>query len=121
MKKEVGERIRRIRTNLNKTRDDIADQLNMSNSAYSKIERGETDVQVSRLEAIARLFKVDVVEFFQDKRSLRMEEDPSKQYGLATKDDIEQLTQTIRLLKQEIERLKGHPAEKKAPRQKKKK
>jgi transcriptional regulator with XRE-family HTH domain len=109
VKKEVGERIRRIRTTLNKTRDDVADQLNISNSAYAKIERGETDVQVSRLDALAKLFKVDVIDFFRDKKSLQMEEESSRQYGLATKEDIEQLTQTIRLLKQEIERLKGNP------------
>jgi transcriptional regulator with XRE-family HTH domain len=121
VKKEVGERIRRIRTNLNKTRDDVADQLNMSNSAYSKIERGETDVQVSRLEAIAKLFKVDVVDFFIDKRNLRMEEDPSKQYGIATKEDIELLTQTIRSLKLEVEKLKGQSTDTKKTQPKRKK
>lgn len=92
MKKEVGNRIKKIRINLDITRDDVADQLNISNSAYAKIERGDTDMNVSHLDTIAKFFKVEISDFFPGKKAtVPMEENPNK-YGYATKDDIEQLT-----------------------------
>jgi transcriptional regulator with XRE-family HTH domain len=106
VKKSVGDRIRRIRQSQNIKRDDVADELDISNSAYSKIERGETDVQVTRLESIAKILKVNVVDFFQDKRESLHAGDPGKQYGFATKGDIEELTHMMKDLKLEFEKLK---------------
>ena len=106
MKKEVGNRIKKMRINLDITRDDVADQLNISNSAYAKIERGDTDMNVSHLDKIAKFFKVDIADFFPDRKlALPMEDKPNK-YGYATKDDIEQLTRVINQLKIEVEKLK---------------
>ena len=121
MKKSVGDRIRRIRQNQNIKRDHVADELEMSNSAYSKIERGETDVQVTRLEAIAKILKVNVVDFFLDKKEQLNLEDPSKNYGIATKIDIEELNLTIKQLRQEVEKLKSRLDEKKKVSSKRKK
>jgi transcriptional regulator with XRE-family HTH domain len=39
-----------------------ADKLDMSVNGYANIERGETDVQISRLEQIADTFGMDLLE-----------------------------------------------------------
>lgn len=44
------------------SQEEMAEQLQMSASGYAKIERGETDIHISRLEQIASTFKVDLVD-----------------------------------------------------------
>lgn len=106
MKKEVGNRIKKMRINLDITRDDVADQLNISNSAYAKIERGDTDMNVSHLDKIAKFFKVDIADFFPDRKLTTPFEDKPNKYGYATKEDIEQLARVINQLRTEVEKLK---------------
>ncbi len=40
----------------------MADLLNLSHSGYSKIERGETDITISRIEEVAKIFKMNPLE-----------------------------------------------------------
>jgi transcriptional regulator with XRE-family HTH domain len=51
------------------SQEEMAEQLQMSPSGYAKIERGETDIQISRLEQIAKSFDVDLIDLlsFGDK------------------------------------------------------
>lgn len=44
--------------------EDVAKQLDISIPAYSKIETGYTDINMSRLEQIATLYKVSVISLF---------------------------------------------------------
>ncbi len=106
MKKVVGHRIRKIRENQDYSQTNMADELGIEPGTYAKIERGETDVQVTRLYAIAKILKVHVIEFFNDRKEPSFE-DPSKYYGFATKHDIEQLTHVIQKLSLEVEKLKN--------------
>jgi transcriptional regulator with XRE-family HTH domain len=121
VKKIVGNRIRKIREEQSFTQENIADELNITHGAYSKIERGETDVQVTRLYDIAKILKVEVVDFFKEKKEPSFAEDQLKNYGFATKKDIEELTLIMRQLKQELEKLKGKIGEPKKQVLKKKK
>ncbi|WP_207557288.1 helix-turn-helix domain-containing protein [Flavobacterium aquidurense] len=67
--------IKKIRELKNLTRDHVADELKMSTSGYGKIERGEVDLTVSKLEKIAEvldvsiefIFRFDVSLFFENK------------------------------------------------------
>ncbi len=61
---QVYEKIRQMRVLKGWSQEDMADRLQMSVNGYANIERGETDVQTSRLEQIARLFDMDLMEFF---------------------------------------------------------
>lgn len=66
MIKPVGLKIKKIRELKNLTQDYMAQRLEMSQSNYSKIESGETDVPFKRLEFIAGIlgFKVeDLISF----------------------------------------------------------
>lgn len=42
------------------TREFVADELGMTVSGYSKIERGEVDITLSRLQRISEVLEVDV-------------------------------------------------------------
>lgn len=56
--KAIGKRIRWLRYKKNYTLREVAVLLNMSVPALSKIENGTTDLNLSRLLQIARVFKV---------------------------------------------------------------
>lgn len=60
--KTLGDKIKAIRISKNLTQEDVAYELDIAIGSYSKIERGITDVNFSRLEQIAKIFKVSVVE-----------------------------------------------------------
>lgn len=59
--KSVGKNIRSLRTQRNWSQEDVASRLGISIPAFSKIETGVTDVNLSRLEQIAKIFEVSVV------------------------------------------------------------
>ena len=61
---KVHEKIRFMRQSKHWSQEDMADKLDMSVNGYANIERGETDVQVSRLEKIAEAFGIELPELF---------------------------------------------------------
>ena len=57
---ETHEKIRLIRE-LNKwSQEEMAEKLAISAGGYAKIERGETQLNIPRLEQLAAIFKVDM-------------------------------------------------------------
>jgi transcriptional regulator with XRE-family HTH domain len=46
------------------SQEEMADRLQMSVHGYANIERGETDVQLSRLEQISQVFGVELQNLF---------------------------------------------------------
>jgi transcriptional regulator with XRE-family HTH domain len=54
----VHEKIRFIRQAKNLSQDEMAEKLGMCLNAYGNIERGDTDIRLSRLEQIAQLFEM---------------------------------------------------------------
>jgi len=79
----------------------MANDLNITPSAYSKIERGITDPSIGRLAQIAAILGVDITYFFQGEADNKVEERFAP-YGYATKTDLEELGSAIRQLKEEI-------------------
>ncbi len=59
---KLHEKIRFMRQLQGWSQEDMADKLEMSVSGYAHIERGETDVQLSKLEKIAKAFGVNLLE-----------------------------------------------------------
>ncbi|MFN5372626.1 MAG: helix-turn-helix domain-containing protein [Bacteroidia bacterium] len=57
---EIGTTIKRFRELKNITRESMADQLQMSLSGYSKIERNEVDLSISKVQKIAEVLGVDI-------------------------------------------------------------
>jgi transcriptional regulator with XRE-family HTH domain len=74
MTQKVFKNIKNIRELKNISREFVAGELGMSTSGYGKIERGEVDLNVSKLFKIAKIldvpvsfiFKFDVDTLFND-------------------------------------------------------
>lgn len=53
----------KMRREANKwTQEEMANRLHMSTNNYAKLERGETKLNLHRLEQIANVFNIDVIE-----------------------------------------------------------
>ncbi|WP_032803556.1 helix-turn-helix domain-containing protein [Haemophilus sp. oral taxon 851] len=61
----VNEKIRKVRESKTWSQEQMAEKLNMSLNGYAKIERGETKLYLDKLEQIAQVFDIDVVELMQ--------------------------------------------------------
>lgn len=57
---DIGKNIRQIRELKNFTQSYVADRLNMSIGGYSKIETGQTDVSLSKIEQIAAILETEL-------------------------------------------------------------
>src|ERR1700744_2447559 len=68
--KTVGKNIRTFRHQHGWSQEDVANRLGISIPAFSKIETGVTDINLSRLEQIANIYEIDVVKIL----SIDMEE-----------------------------------------------
>jgi len=60
--KTVGKNIRAFRHQFGWSQEDVANRLGISIPAFSKIETGVTDINLSRLEQIANIYDLDVVQ-----------------------------------------------------------
>jgi len=60
--KQLGKKIRLLRHQKGWSQEDVALQLGISIPAFSKIETGITDVNLSRLEQISKLFNLTTVQ-----------------------------------------------------------
>jgi len=58
----IGEKIKKIRELRNFTQDYMATQLEMTQAGYSRIERDEVDISFSKLEKIAKIFNINLLE-----------------------------------------------------------
>ena len=73
--KSAGKNIRTLRHEHGWSQEDVANRLGISIPAFSKIETGVTDINLSRLEQIANIFEVSVVNLL----SLEYTAEPSTQ------------------------------------------
>lgn len=47
------------------SQSDMAEKMNMSRNGYAKLERGETKINMERLQKIADIFQVDINEIME--------------------------------------------------------
>ena len=69
--KTIGKNIRTFRHQHGWSQEDVANRLGISIPAFSKIETGVTDINLSRLEQIANIYEIEVSQLL----SLDMEEE----------------------------------------------
>jgi transcriptional regulator with XRE-family HTH domain len=62
----VGERIKKVREIKGLSQKQVAINLGMNPSQYSKIENGKVDPQISSIEKIAKALGVDISAVFSD-------------------------------------------------------
>ncbi len=59
---QLNEKIRTVRESRNWSQEEMAEKLDMSTNGYSRIERGETKPTVQKLEKIAEIFGMDLID-----------------------------------------------------------
>ncbi len=59
---QLNEKIRIVRETKNWSQEDMAEKLSMSTTGYAKIERGESMLNMQKLERIAQIFEMDLAE-----------------------------------------------------------
>jgi len=98
----LGKKIRLLRHQRGWSQEDVAKRLDISIPAFSKIETGITDVNLSRLDQISRLFGMTVVQLLATNDS---EEERKAESELAkvTKKLQEREAEVIELQKKVIE------------------
>lgn len=64
LKKAVGQRLQLLRIERNLTQEQMGEKLNLSTSAYCKIEYGETDLTLTRLSKIAEVMNLSTMDLF---------------------------------------------------------
>ncbi|MGB4498648.1 MAG: helix-turn-helix transcriptional regulator [Methylococcaceae bacterium] len=74
---KVQEKIRSMRESKNWSQEEMATKLNMSVNGYSKIERGETNPHISKLEQIAKELNVDLLELMSGGKNVYLIRDNS--------------------------------------------
>lgn len=62
IKKQIGLKIKQLRTIKGWSREQMADKLEMSVAGYGSIERGETDLCITRLTQVAETFEITLVD-----------------------------------------------------------
>lgn len=62
LQENIGDTIKKLRELKNITREKIAGELGLSLSGYSKIERNEVDLTLSRIRKIAQIIGVDIAQ-----------------------------------------------------------
>jgi transcriptional regulator with XRE-family HTH domain len=61
---KIGQTVRQLRLDNDWTQEEVASRLYICRDAYGEIERGKTDICISRLTQIANLYSVDVTFLF---------------------------------------------------------
>lgn len=63
---KVNEKIRILREDHSYSQEDMAEKMFISPNTYGKIERGETRLTLEKLEKIAAIFNISVVDLMKD-------------------------------------------------------
>jgi transcriptional regulator with XRE-family HTH domain len=115
----IGDNIKKFRELKNISREQMAADLDMSLSGYSKIERNEIDLTISRVQQIAQILKVDLGQILNfDATQIFNVSNNNLVQGLGAKaenmhfhgDDYKE--KYIKMLEEEIARLKKIAKEK---------
>ncbi len=109
---KLGNRIRLLRIERKLTQENIATELGISVTAYSKIERGLTKLSIPRLESIARVLGISAIKIMDteyagnnyqnDGKSPVARDSGIRSYG---EYDLVSLVQRIQQQDKEIERM----------------
>lgn len=68
--KSIGLKLRTLRMKRGYSQQNVADDLKISATAYSKIENGRTNITVKRLNQLAEYFSVFAADFLDNRREL---------------------------------------------------
>jgi transcriptional regulator with XRE-family HTH domain len=117
--KQAIDNIKKFRELKNLTRDEVAEKLEMSVSGYSKLERGEVELTITKLYKISEILDVDVSQILNFDASQVFNVTNNQVANVIGKDNHnyyqdEYKDKYIKMLEEELARLKkGHVAKNK--------
>ncbi|OJW15973.1 MULTISPECIES: helix-turn-helix transcriptional regulator [unclassified Mucilaginibacter] len=100
--KTLGKKIRLLRHQKGWSQEEVAKRLDISIPAFSKIETGITDINLSRLEQIAVLFEMSVVQLLTYNES-EQDQKMASELESVNKKLMDRETEVIDLQKKVIE------------------
>ena len=106
MKHKIGERIRKARMLSGLSQQNIADELGLTVASYSNIERGVTDITVSRLYQLATLLNVGIYFFLEENEHVSKVNESENSYQRISNND-KSINQLLEKHTNEIEWLKN--------------
>ena len=98
LKKIAGQQLQLLRLEKNLTQEQMSEKLNLSTSAYCKIEYGETDLTLPRLDKIAKVLGISALSLFSHiDKSMNPDTDNScKNSNNDSTDDLNDLRELIK-------------------------
>ena len=97
--KSIGDHIKQCRLSLGLSQADAAKKLDISTPAFCKIETGQTDLNISRLQQISKVFKVPVIQLL----GLSVAPDSSEELATLKKELLEKDVEINKLRKKVID------------------
>ena len=90
---ELSEKIKELRKKRDWSQEIVANKLNISLNSYGALERGETDIKLSRIDELAKIFEVDISFFFINdaEKTYRRKGDMNRRLDDINVDDYHQL------------------------------
>ncbi len=115
LSKKIGEKFKALRTERGLTQEIIAEKLDLSVSAYAKLERAETEITVTKMEQIALLYGLKVLDLvtsesqptynFNNTHDNQAVYQGNFQQDVVTKEELAQLKKQVALLDIAIQRI----------------
>ncbi len=96
--KEYSMRIRKFRQLQDLSQEFMAMQMGITMSAYSKIERGKTELTLFRLSQIATVLQLDVIDFLKEETVAQVAEVSIPDYGFVTRREFAEQAAALQLL-----------------------
>ncbi|MEQ1734241.1 MAG: helix-turn-helix transcriptional regulator [Bacteroidia bacterium] len=113
MLQKISDSIKKFRELKNITREQMAEELSMSLSGYSKVERGEVDLSITKIYKIASVLQVEVPQILNfDASQVFNLQHSTNALGAGAKESVFNLKSDqyrekyVQLLEAEVERLK---------------
>ncbi len=83
MTNNVAEKIKRLRKSKGFSQDDMAEKLHISQSAYARIESGESSSWIHYVEKLSEIFEIKPENFLTDETNNLEQENTDQKGGMA--------------------------------------
>lgn len=101
----VGKNLRKLRKSKSLTQEQLADSLCMSQSAYARIERGESNSWSSHINIICEVFKIIPEDLMKDEIGEDKEESNNLKASFIINQSSDELIEKYKLSIKELEKI----------------
>lgn len=69
---DIAKNLANLRKEHHFTQEQMAEKLQMSKNGYAKLERGESKLNIERLQQIANVFNIDIADLLKQEKDLNV-------------------------------------------------